>query len=148
MSKFQAEYNIANQPFEDFIMLGFDSEKAWYSFVKKNYRHLFPRMCDRSQFNRTRRNLLQVTNLIFIELAKAFEDDVFIVDSFSLKVCKFGRAHFCKASGATSANVDDRVALCDLSLNISPRTIILADKVTFPKILPSVSKSKDLLFWL
>ena len=102
MPKFQAEYNVAHQSFEDFIlvvfvlvddlyqkvapkqvkhrpnvdkallsdseiitialcgeMLGFDSKKAWYSFFKKNYRHLFPRMCDRSQFNRTCHNLLQ-----------------------------------------------------------------------------------------
>ena len=60
------------------------------------------------------------------ELAKAFEDDV--------EVCKFGRAHFCKASGAvkafeiTSATVDDRAALCDLSLSIPTGAIILADK--------------------
>ena len=104
MSKFQEEYNIAHQSFEDFILVifvlvddlykkvapnqikcrrnidkaflsdseiitialcgelvGVDSESAWYAFVKKNYRHLFPKMCERSQFNRTRRNLLQVT---------------------------------------------------------------------------------------
>ena len=84
-------------------VFGNDSEKAWYSFIKKNYRHLFPRMCDRSQFNRTRRNLLQVTNLIFIELAKQFEDNVFIADSFPLEVCKFGRAHFCKSFRAEEA---------------------------------------------
>lgn len=139
MSKFQSEYSIAHQSFEDFILViyvlvddlykkvapnqvkyrpnvdkallsdseiitialcgetvGADSENAWYSFVKKNYRHLFPRMCDRSQFNRTRRNLLQVTNLIFNQLAKQFVDNIFIVDSFPLEVCKFGRAHFCK----------------------------------------------------
>ena len=147
MSKFQSEYSIAHQSFEDFILViyvlvddlykkvapnqvkyrpnvdkallsdseiitialcgetvGADSENAWYSFVKKNYRHLFPRMCDRSQFNRTRRNLLQVTNLIFTQLAKQFVDNIFIVDSFPLEVCKFGRANFCKlfrAEGAT-----------------------------------------------
>ena len=85
-------------------IVGVDSENAWYSFVKKNFRSLFPRMSDRSQFNRTRRNLLQVTNLIFTQLAKQFVDNVFIVDSFPLEVCKFGRAHFCKsfrAEGAT-----------------------------------------------
>ena len=49
-------------------IMGIDSEKAWYSFVKKNYRHLFPKMCDRSQFNRTRRNLTQVMNLIFPQI--------------------------------------------------------------------------------
>ena len=67
-------------------IVGVDSEKAWYSFVKKNYRNFFPRMCDRSQFNRTRRNLMQVTNLIFTELAGKFADNVFIVDSFLLEV--------------------------------------------------------------
>ena len=147
MSKFQSEYSIAHQSFEDFILVIYvlvddlykkvapnqvkyrpnvdkallsdseiitiavcgeifrvDSENAWYAFVKKNYRHLFPRMCDRSQFNRTRRNLLHVMDLIFTQVAKQFADNVFIVDSFPLEVCKFGRAHFCKvfrAEGAT-----------------------------------------------
>ena len=146
MSKFQAEYSIAQQSFEDFILViyvlvddlykkiapnqvkcrpnvdkaflsdseiiaialcgeiaGVDSENAWYSFVKKNYQNLFPRMCDRSQFNRARRNLLQVTDLIFTQLAKQFVDNVFIVDSFPLEVCKFGRAHFCKTFRADGA---------------------------------------------
>lgn len=146
MSKFQEEYSIAHQSFEDFILvifvliddlykkvapdsvkyrpnfdkallsdseiitialcgelIGVDSENAWYSFVKKNYRNLFPRMCDRSQFNRIRRNLLRVTDLIFTQLARQFTDNVFIVDSFPLAVCKFGRAHFCKAFRAAGA---------------------------------------------
>ena len=206
MSKFQAEYNIAHQSFEDFILviyvlvddlykkvapnqvkyrpnvdkallsdseiiaialcgeiLGVDSENAWYSFVKKNYRNLFPRMCDRSQFNRTRRNLLEVTDLIFTQLAKQFVNNVFIVDSFPLEGCKFGRAHFCKlfrSDGATygknsskkqtyfsfkvhaittcagavtafeitSANVDDRITLEDLSLVVKASSVIIGDK--------------------
>lgn len=147
MLKFQEDYNIAHQSFEDLILvifvlvddlykkvapkavkkrpninkailsdsevitialcgeiMGIDSEKAWYSFVKKNYRHLFPKMCDRSQFNRTRRNLTQVMNLIFTQIATNFENEVLIVDSFPLEVCKFGRAKFCKTfreEGAT-----------------------------------------------
>ena len=44
-----------------------------YSFVKKNFRYLFLRMCERSQFNRTRRNLSAVIDQIFIEVAKQFE---------------------------------------------------------------------------
>ena len=147
MLKFQEDYNIAHQSFEDLILvifvlvddlykkvapkavkkrpninkailsdsevitialcgeiMGIDSEKAWYSFVKKNYRHLFPKMCDRSQYNRTRRNLMQVMNLIFTQIATNFENEVLIVDSFPLEVCKFGRAKFCKTfreEGAT-----------------------------------------------
>ena len=42
-------------------LLGVDSENAWFSFVKKNYRHLFPQLCSRSRFNRTRRALMQTT---------------------------------------------------------------------------------------
>ena len=42
-------------------LLGVDSENAWFSFVKKNYRYLFPQLCSRSRFNRTRRALMQMT---------------------------------------------------------------------------------------
>ena len=34
-------------------LIGMDSENAWYSFVKRNYRHLFPMLCCRTRFNRT-----------------------------------------------------------------------------------------------
>ncbi len=78
-------------------LIGIDSEKAWLNFVKRNLRHLFPKMCDRTRFNRTRRNLLQVMNLIFAEIASYLKDKFLIADSFPLEVCKFGRAHFCKA---------------------------------------------------
>ena len=44
-------------------LAGIDSENAWYSFVKRNYRHLFPTLCSRSRFNRTRRALLKTTEL-------------------------------------------------------------------------------------
>lgn len=42
-------------------LVGIDSENAWFSFVKKNYRRLFPQLCSRSRFNRTRRALMQTT---------------------------------------------------------------------------------------
>ena len=29
-------------------LIGIDSENAWYSFVKRNYRHLFPNLCCRT----------------------------------------------------------------------------------------------------
>ncbi len=75
MLKFQGDYTTLIAIFEDFILLvytiiddlicseliGIDSENAWYSFVKRNYRHLFPNLCCRTRFNRTRRALLQVT---------------------------------------------------------------------------------------
>lgn len=81
-------------------LVGIDSENAWYAFVKKNYRHLFPNLCSRSRFNRTRRALLQTTNLLRQKLAAAFaipQSQYFIIDSFPLAVCKFGRAQYCRS---------------------------------------------------
>ena len=79
-------------------IVGIDSENAWFSFVKKNYLHLFPKIGSRTRFNRTRRALLQTTELLRKKLVSAFSipySPYFIVDSFPLPVCKFGRAHFC-----------------------------------------------------
>ena len=80
-------------------LFGIDSEKAWFSFVKKNYKHLFLRIGSRSRFNRTRRALLPMTELLREKLLSECSmsySQYFIIDSFPLKVCKFGRAHFCK----------------------------------------------------
>jgi IS5 family transposase len=80
--------------------IGIDSETAWYNFVKKNYSHLFPEMCDRTRYNRTRRDLLGVTTLIWQQLNVTMEEYFSsdrLVDSFPLAVCEFGRAHFCRA---------------------------------------------------
>lgn len=81
-------------------LVGIDSENAWYSFVKRNYRHLFPRLCSRTRFNRTRRALLQVTELLRQQLVQSFPVPVsryFVIDSFPLPVCKFGRARYCRS---------------------------------------------------
>jgi len=88
-------------------LLGIDSENAWYSFVKRNFRHLFPRLCCRTRFNRTRRALLQVTELIRQKLAQSFpipSSRYFVIDSFPLPVCKFGRARYCRSFRADGAN--------------------------------------------
>lgn len=66
-------------------LVGINSENAWYSFVKKNYRHLFPNLCSRSHFNRTRRALLQTTELLRQKLSTTFMmpcSRFFIVDNF------------------------------------------------------------------
>lgn len=88
-------------------LTGMDSENAWYHFVKKNYRYLFPDLCCRSKFNRKRRDLLQVTELIrekLIQFFNANDQDYYIVDSFPLEICKFGRAHFCRNFRSDGAN--------------------------------------------
>ena len=80
-------------------LLGVDSENAWFSFVKKNYRHLFPKLCSRSRFNRTRRALMQTTELLrqkmlsvfpvpvssYCDTAKHFAARVLITESALLK---------------------------------------------------------------
>ncbi len=88
-------------------VIGIDSENAWYSFVKRNYHHLFPSLCCRTRFNRTRRNLLQVTELLRQKLPFAFpipQSQYFVIDSFPLPVCKFGRANFCHSFREDGAN--------------------------------------------
>lgn len=76
-------------------LTGIDSENAWYSFVKRNYRYLFPCLCSRSRFNRTRRALLQVTELLRQKMLSVFSiphSQYFIIDSFPLAVCKFWKS--------------------------------------------------------
>ena len=56
-------------------------------------------MCDRSRFNRTRRNLMAVIKAIrqkLFALMKPHARDILIIDSFPLPVCQFGRAYFSK----------------------------------------------------
>lgn len=81
-------------------LIGIDSENAWYNFVNRNYRHLFPCLCSRSRFNRTRRALLQTTELLRQKLLQVFSmphSQYYIADSFPLAVCKFGRARYCRS---------------------------------------------------
>lgn len=88
-------------------LIGIDSENAWYSFVKRNYRHLFPRLPCRTRFNRSRRALLQVTELLRQKLTHSFPVPVsryFVIDSFPLPVCKFGRARYCRSFRTDGAN--------------------------------------------
>ena len=88
-------------------LAGVDSENAWYSFVKRNYRHLFPNLCCRTRFNRTRRNLLQVTELLRQKIPLVFpipDSRYFVIDSFPLPVCKFGRARYCRSFRENGAN--------------------------------------------
>jgi hypothetical protein len=80
--------------------IGIDSETAWHSFVKKNYSALFPNMCDRTRYNRTRRDLSRVTALIWQRLNGVMEEYFSsdrLVDSFPLAVCEFCRAYFCRS---------------------------------------------------
>ncbi|GFI24650.1 hypothetical protein IMSAGC011_03452 [Lachnospiraceae bacterium] len=88
-------------------LIGMDSENAWYSFVKRNFPHLFPTLCCRTRFNRTRRALLQVTELLRQKLAQSFPipaSRYFVINSFPLPVCRFGRARYCRSFRTDGAN--------------------------------------------
>ena len=76
-----------------------DSEKAWFYFVKKNLKDLFPNICDRTIFNRTKWNLYLVIKEIqkYLSRLPKFENDsIRIIDSMLIPVCKFTRAYFSK----------------------------------------------------
>ncbi len=88
-------------------LVGINSENAWYSFVKRNYRHLFPNLCCRTRFNRSRRNFLQVTELLRQKIPLVFpipDSRYFVIDSFPLPVSKFGRARYCRSFRENGAN--------------------------------------------
>jgi len=80
-------------------LLSIDSEKAWFSFAKRNLNDLFPKFCDRTRFNRIRRYLHAIIQAILKEMYLLMDynnDGLRIVDSIPIPVCKFGRAHFHK----------------------------------------------------
>ena len=76
-----------------------DSENSWYNYCKKNFSDLFPKFCDRSRFNRTRRGLHTVIDAIRKEINRitGLPEQLYrIIDSIPIPVCKFGRARFHK----------------------------------------------------
>jgi hypothetical protein len=78
-------------------LLTIDSENAWYKFCKRNFKDLFPTFCDRTRFNRTKRNLHSIIEQIRKEICRLMgcEDQLYrVIDSIPIPVCKFGRAHF------------------------------------------------------
>ena len=78
-------------------LMTIDSERAWYFFCRKNLTDVFPAFCERSRYNRIRRNLHAVIRRCYKEITALVSDSrVKIVDSMPIPVCKFGRAHFHK----------------------------------------------------
>ncbi len=76
-------------------MVGIDSERAWYSFVKKEFSHLFPHLPQRSRFNRRRRNLWAVSGKLREAINQELPlSDILIADSLPIPICDFKRAHF------------------------------------------------------
>ena len=80
-------------------LLTIDSEKAFFSLLKREYKNLFPKLGDRTRFNRTKRNLHWVISKIrdyISSFMQSYSNNIRIVDSMPIPVCEFGRAHFSK----------------------------------------------------
>mgnify|MGYP001218780365 FL=1 len=78
-------------------LLMIDSEKSWLTFVKRNFKDLFPRMYDRTRFNRTRQNLHAIIEAIrkYMTSILGYQaQPIRVIDSIPIPICKFDRAHF------------------------------------------------------
>jgi len=75
-------------------LFGMDVEIRWYTFVKQLYLHLFPKLNERSRFNRRRRDLSKVINLLRARLSEILsdpDDPWRIIDSFPVEIANWGR---------------------------------------------------------
>ena len=80
-------------------LLTIDSEKSFFSLLKREYKELFPRLGDRTRFNRNKRNLHLVISKIrgyISEFMQLYSNNIRVIDSMPIPVCEFGRAHFSK----------------------------------------------------
>jgi Transposase DDE domain len=75
-------------------LFGMDVEIRWYTLVKQAYLNLFPNLNERSRFNRRRRDLCQVINLLRAKLLEILldpNDPYRIIDSFPVVIANYGR---------------------------------------------------------
>lgn len=72
-----------------------DSETAFYGFVKRNYKRLFPQLIERSRWHRRSKSLFKLTNLIRQMMIAHLGVDRqmwYIMDSMPIPVCGYTRA--------------------------------------------------------
>ena len=72
----------------------YNSERAWWRYVHKNYRYLFPSLCDRTRYGRRLRKLKLVIERIRHQLLFQLDvpcDRVRIVDSFPVRLLRLPR---------------------------------------------------------
>lgn len=72
-----------------------DSENAWYGYVKKNYKHLFPKLISESRFHRRSKDLQHLINILrlhWLERLGVMSEIDFVMDSMPVPVCKYARA--------------------------------------------------------
>jgi hypothetical protein len=70
-----------------------DSENWLFNKVRSDYSDSFPHIIDRSRFNRRKRALFDILDLVRRRLSERFLEfeDYFIIDSMPLEVCKLSR---------------------------------------------------------
>jgi hypothetical protein len=76
-------------------ILGFESEKAWHSYVKNNFKHLFPNFCGRETYIRRKQNLyvsMLYMRQYITHLFNSENPSYSIVDSMPMKACHYARA--------------------------------------------------------
>lgn len=73
--------------------MSLDSENWLFNKIKSDYSDEFAHLIDRSRFNRRKRGLFHVLELVRKKLAERFLEfeDYFIIDSMPLEVCKNAR---------------------------------------------------------
>jgi hypothetical protein len=73
--------------------LGIDSENHLFMKLTTEYKEAFPHLIERSRFNRRRRFLKPLIDLIQKRMAQRIvtSEDIFILDSMPLEVCKVAR---------------------------------------------------------
>jgi len=78
--------------------LGIDSENYLWSKLKKDYAAAFPNLTHRSNFNKRRRRLQFYIHHVTEQIAALLNggEDVFLVDSIPVPVCKIAREKRCK----------------------------------------------------
>lgn len=69
------------------------SETAWHNYVRRNFLPLFPKLVERSRFNRRVRDLYQVIILLYDRISGLIDVDsnLLIMDSCPVPVCKYAR---------------------------------------------------------
>jgi hypothetical protein len=90
--------------------LGIDSENYLWSKLKKDYSDGFPNLIDRSNFNKRRRRLRLYIHKVTQQLSMILNEaeNVFLVDSIPVPVCKIVREKRCKFTGESFEDAPDK----------------------------------------
>lgn len=94
--------------------LGYDEDQALFDFFHRYWCELFPAVAkvDRTTFVRQAANLWQVKHQLWQELLAelAYDEQISVVDSFPVPVCRFARANRCRLFKGEAAFGYDEVA--------------------------------------